>query len=291
MKPNDTLIVRIKADETPIFITSYSMAGLGGLHLEVERVDVVNPAPAPAKIAARGRKVRVGAPSEPLALGGAAPKASAVMASSVRYSDDGRPILPTRIVAHISRLGDVSFVDQPAAGRPDQRLPIEAFKIEPLSELGVMDIEYKGLTEKGVESPWTPGGVFCGTKGMKLALAGFSVRVKGEKARLYECRYTGRFVSGAQVGPLMNGAPLHTGRLDDFLVALEVEFLPLQVQGSPLPSPRRDEWASAPAQAPARAAAPVFKPLQWSEEDAEAPAPPPRRVVGPRFSVFRDDGE
>jgi len=35
----------------------------------------------------------------------------------------------------------------------------------------------------------------------------------------------------------------------------------------------------------------VFKPLQWSAEDTDAKAAPPRRVVGPRFSIFRDDGE
>ena len=50
------------------------------------------------------------------------------------------------------------FVDVAWAGLVGQRLWIESFAVEPEPPLGNGDIEYKGLTATGFETPWLAGG-------------------------------------------------------------------------------------------------------------------------------------
>jgi len=69
------------------------------------------------------------------------------------------------------------------------------------------DIEYKGLTGSGFETPWMSDEKMCGTKGMSVPLVGFAVRLKpGPKTGAYDCEYSGFFKSGITIGPLRNGA-------------------------------------------------------------------------------------
>ena len=171
--------------------------------------------------------------------------------------------------------------------------------IEPLAGLAASDIEYKGLTEKGVETPWTAGGAFCGTRQLNLALCGFSIRIKGAKAKQFSCEYRGLFRSGDTVGPVANGQPLRSKSLDDALQAIELSFLEVAATVSSVRQPQPQQPASAATRTPA---APQSSPHQPLAALAPAqPEPPlqlelpkprggPKKPVGPRFSVFREDG-
>ncbi len=60
-------------------------------------------------------------------------------------------------------------------------------------------MEYKGLAVNGVETPWTTGGILCGTRGQALPLIGFAVALRGAAAEHFDCVYEATFVGG---GPL-----------------------------------------------------------------------------------------
>jgi hypothetical protein len=120
----------------------------------------------------------------------------------------------------------MSFTEEPWAGLLGQRLWIESFSIEPQSPLGKGDIEYKGLTVTGFETPWLAGGSSCGTRGMGIPLIAFSVRLKPSATTTqYDCEYSGRFLSGATVGPLRNGAPCRSTAPNDPLEAIQLRIV------------------------------------------------------------------
>src|SRR5215468_2814803 len=99
----------------------------------------------------------------------------------------GQPVR-LQISAHISNRGDVVFIDTDWVGRLGHGMSIEAFSVTPLDQLAIADIEYKGLTGAGFESPWISNGEPCGTRGMGIPLVGFAVRLKGEAAASgYSC--------------------------------------------------------------------------------------------------------
>jgi hypothetical protein len=271
----DILIAKIKVAGTQVLVTSYSARGSAPLSIHVERIDVRRPATAGAALPTTTPLAALSS-SSPIA-GLDAPGSAAVAAlrdrsddlvtgGEARFAEDGRRIVRTQITAHISMRGDVSFVDETWAGVMGERLPIEAFSIRPLELLSADDIEYKALTEKGVETPWISSGQFCGTRQMNLWLSGFAVRLKGKAAKAFDCSYRGSFRSGAIIGPLTNGAPLRSAALDDVLQAIQVtitETGPSQVEAprTPLPPPAATEPEAAIA----------------------------ARPIGPRFSVFREE--
>ena len=120
------------------------------------------------------------------------------------------------IQAHIRTRGDMSFSEIPWAGRVAPGLWIESFSVRPLKRFGVQDIEYKGLTGSGFETPWLSDEKMCGTRGMAVPLVGFAVRLKpGAAAAAYNCEYSGYFQSGVTVGPLRNGAPCRSTVAND----------------------------------------------------------------------------
>jgi hypothetical protein len=64
--------------------------------------------------------------------------------------------------AHICRLGDRLFTGSAWAGYVGQRLWIEAFSVRPLERLRADQIEYKGVSSSGNETPWLTNGAICG---------------------------------------------------------------------------------------------------------------------------------
>jgi GT2 family glycosyltransferase len=135
-------------------------------------------------------------------------------------------IVPLHIAAHIRARGDMTFSDVPWAGRVAPGLWVESFSIRPLHRLGKSDIEYKGLTGSGFETPWLTDEKMCGTKGMAVPLVGFAVRLKPSPATAgYDCEYSGYFQSGATVGPLRNGAPCRSTVANDPLEGIQVRLL------------------------------------------------------------------
>jgi hypothetical protein len=119
----------------------------------------------------------------------------------------------------------MNFADVPWAGRVAPGLWIESFSIKPLAEFEAGDIEYKGLTGSGFETPWLSDDKMCGTKGMSVPLVGFAVRLKpGPRAAEYNCEYSGYFKSGATIGPVRNGAPCRSTVANDPLEGLQVRI-------------------------------------------------------------------
>jgi GT2 family glycosyltransferase/glycosyltransferase involved in cell wall biosynthesis len=249
----DMIILKIIENNTPIVITSLSAGATAPLEIEIEKLDAPRAAAPPGS-----PEPGLLAPSEgPADLAAPAPE---------RRDAQGRRSLRLRIDAHLSNRGDVSFVDELWAGAMGENLPLESFAITPLESLGPDDIEYKGLTANGIETPWTSAGAPCGTRGLGLPLVGFAVRLSPAAAARYDCEYRAAFGSGRIVGPLANGAPCHSETADDLLHAVQVSL----VEKRPALGASGSDQAS-------------------GGEGRTAPQPGAARPVGPRFSPFRQE--
>jgi hypothetical protein len=138
---------------------------------------------------------------------------------------DGSGPLPVEISAHIRTRGDMKFSEVPWAGRVGPGLWIESFSVKPLQRFAAQDVEYKGLTGSGFETPWCSDAAMCGTRGMAVPLVGFAIRLKPSKeAAAFDCEYSGYFKSGVTVGPLRNGAPCRSTVANDPLEGIQVHI-------------------------------------------------------------------
>jgi GT2 family glycosyltransferase len=233
----DMLVAKVSGRAT-ILLTSFQSPTGQTLAIEVDRLDNRAAASDPAR--------QAGAPSFPAAERDAA----APLSSSASQI----PSLPLRINMHIRNVGDRSFVGAEWAGRSGTGRWIEAFSILPIEQIPSLDIEYKGLTAIGTETPWIGNGGDCGTRGKAMALVGFAVRMRQTAVPSgFDCEYSGYFASGTVVGPLKNGAPCRSSLKNDPLEGVQVRITPRSVA------------AAAPGQ---------------SSETA---------IVGPRFSKLRED--
>jgi GT2 family glycosyltransferase/glycosyltransferase involved in cell wall biosynthesis len=252
----DVLVVKVASTPTMVLVTSLRAAGMPPLELTLERLDVKREPPPLA-----GLLTHQAAPAA-AAINGQPQHAPAAPAPAAYLDQDGRRMLRAQVMAHLRNRGDTTYVDTLWAGAPGESLPIEAFSIVPLEGVTPDQIEYKGLTSTGVETPWISGGAICGTRGMDVPLVGFAVRLKPGSSDRYECEYRGAFRSGRIIGPLANGAPCRAAASDDYLEGIQIAIVE-RAQGS--------EWSRlAASMAP--------------EPSAVGP-----RQTGPRFSVFRED--
>jgi GT2 family glycosyltransferase len=134
--------------------------------------------------------------------------------------------VPLQIKTHIRTRGDMTFTDAPWAGRVAPGLWIESFSIQPLKHMTAQDIEYKGLTGTGFETPWLSADQNCGTKGISVPLVGFAMRLKpGPVTSAYECEYFGYYRSGVTVGPLGNGSPCRSMVANDPLEGIQIRIV------------------------------------------------------------------
>ncbi len=130
-----------------------------------------------------------------------------------------------QITAHVQNRGDLPFVTPGWAGCVGERLWIEAFTINPLEGILPEEIEYKALTGTGFETPWSTGGVMCGTRGTSNPLVAFAVRLRGSAAERYECRYRGMFLGSGAVGQVRNGAACKSAFARDPLEGIELQVV------------------------------------------------------------------
>ena len=237
----DVVMARVTGEPVTVLLTSLRVSGAPALALEIQRVD--------------GRSV----------LGPPAVTAGEDDTSGTDTHDG----IGSKITAHVQTRGDMPFVGVAWAGLVGQRLWIESFAIEPEAPLVKGDIEYKGLTATGFETPWLAGGSSCGTRGMGIPLIAFSVRIKPSRSAQYDLEYSGRFLSGATVGPVRNGAPCRSPMPDDPLEAIQLRILERQAPDEELKQPSPAEPAKPPA--PSRRGAAAAK----SEPAAEGPAAKP----------------
>jgi GT2 family glycosyltransferase len=246
---DDVVMARVTGGPVSILLTSLRVAGAPALALEIQRVD--------------GRSV----------LG----HSVAGQADATPDAASPRTGILSKISAHIQNRGDMAFTEEPWAGLLGQRLWIESFSIEPQSPLGKGDIEYKGLTVTGFETPWLAGGSPCGTRGMGIPLIAFSVRLKPSATTAqYDCEYSGRFLSGATVGPLRNGAPCRSTAPNDPLEAIQLRILQRKVpegRGQAAPKAEKPQARRQVSRSKARAKGNTGKPATPSRPGRRASKP------------------
>lgn len=209
----DLLVTKVNGSGATLIMTSLRAPGGEVLSIKVERLESRAEA-APATL--QGPDAVVAGPPVPQQK-----------RSRTAVRDRPRsPLVPMQIGVHVRSRGDMTFTDTPWAGRVAPGLWIEAFCVQPLELFGPGDIEYKGLTGSGFETPWIGDDKMCGTKGMAVPLVGFAVRLKGSEAPAgYDCEYSGYFQSGVTVGPLRNGAPCRSTVANDPLEGIQVRLL------------------------------------------------------------------
>jgi GT2 family glycosyltransferase len=216
--PGDLLVAKVIGAGATLILTSVRAPGGQVLAIKVERLD----ARADASASAAGAVLPATDDN----------KAPAKTAGKLSTLPPGA--VPVQIGAHIRSRGDMIFVDVPWAGRVAPGLWIESFSIRPLDRFGAQDIEYKGLTGSGFETPWVSEEKMCGTKGMAVPLVGFAVRLKpSAAAAAYDCEYSGYFQSGVTVGPLRNGAPCRSTVANDALEGIQVHVVKRSAERPP----------------------------------------------------------
>ncbi len=191
-KQGDTVIIKVSGGTANVILSSYKDADHPDalLSLQVARIDDV-PGAAQAQTVAQ----------------------TAIQAVPVAQPVSRSP--RAEILAHIQRHGDLRFTDSSWAGAVGQRLWIEAFSITPVEGVAPEDIEYKGLTAKGWETPWITGGGMCGSRGLGTPLIGLSIRLRGAAAERFDCLYEGAFVSGYRSPVGQNGSPCRSDAIGD----------------------------------------------------------------------------
>jgi GT2 family glycosyltransferase/glycosyltransferase involved in cell wall biosynthesis len=215
----DLLVTKVNGAGAILVLTSVRAPGGEILSIKVERLEARADAPAgqaTAGIREQGSQER-----------GAAAKPHAGKGNKIpaRNPSDETPV-PLQIGAHVRTRGDMSFFDVPWAGRVAPGLWLESFSVRPLERFAPQDIEYKGLTGSGFETPWLSDDKMCGTRGMSTPLLGFAIRLKpSPEAARYDCEYSGYFASGLTVGPLRNGAPCRSSVASDPLEGIQFRLV------------------------------------------------------------------
>jgi GT2 family glycosyltransferase len=230
----DLLVTKVNGTGATLVMTSLRAPGGEVLSIKVERLE----ARAAALETSRPATAAVPAPSPAASV----PKRQAKRSAKTKTprqpvisaaATDGP--LPLQIGAHIRSRGDMNFADAPWAGRVAPGLWIESFSVRPLQGFSAQDIEYKGLTGSGFETPWLSDEKMCGTKGMSVPLVGFAVRLKpSPAAAAYDCEYSGYFQSRVTIGPLRNGAPCRSTVANDPLEGIQVRLVRRAIVQSPV---------------------------------------------------------
>jgi len=217
----DVLVARVNGAGATLVLTSVRAPSGDVLSIEVERLEsrlqmVQAPAVAEQPVE-QVPDVTAREPNAPLLATPMGPVAEDA-------AEEGT--ISLQIKTHIRARGDMNFSGAPWAGRVAPGLWVESFSVQPLQHLSAHDVEYKGLTGTGFETPWQSDGQNCGTKGMSVPLVGFAVRLRpSAETAPYDCEYSGYFQSGTIVGPLRNGAPCRSTVANDPLEGVQIRLV------------------------------------------------------------------
>ena len=273
--PADMFVVKVTGPGATLVLTSVRAPGGETLAVRIERLE--------------GRSETQAQPAAP----SLAPKPAPAFAAQAAPPRDEVQLpenaVPLRIKAHIRTRGDQTYAEVPWAGRAGQGLWIESFSVQPLEGLGAKDIEYKGLTGSGFETPWITNDQMCGTKGMSVPLIGFALRLKaGAVPDGYDCQYSGYFQSGTICGPFGNGTPCRSTVANDPLEGIQIVIVQRAASSAGARNPAaqaRNHPASLPAAharkapvvAPARAKQVTARQSAKSQKTPARRAPPAAR--------------
>jgi hypothetical protein len=134
------------------------------------------------------------------------------------------PLPSVEILAHVQRVGDQATPGTDWAGVPGRGQAIEGFALMVRGGISADEIEYKAVTSNGWETPWMPGGQFCGTRGQALPLIGVAVRLKGAAAQRFDVAVEAAFINGGKAGPAHNGTPCRSDVIGAPLDGLKLTF-------------------------------------------------------------------
>lgn len=197
-----TVIVRALPGGGRVLITLYTLPGEppAPLDIDIRRLD-------------RHQPVAVGKPAaEPTT------RESPSVASGSRE-------IRSELTVHIERVGDRRFPGQGWVGTRGQQLRIEAFGLKPLETLSASDVEYKACAPQGRETPWVSDGKLCGSRGQRLPLTGFAMRLAPHLRGRFDIIYQGAFFAGGVVGPNRNGEICASPVAEDPLEALNIRLI------------------------------------------------------------------
>jgi len=205
----DMLVVKVTGAGTTLVVNSIRAPGGETLSIKIERLE--------GRVDGENRQVELRAQHSQVTSATSQPAAG-------EQTKAGE--VPLQISAHIRERGDRKFTGASWAGRVGAGKWIESFSIQPLEGLDAQDIEYKGLTAQGFETPWISNDQVCGTRGMAVPLIGFAVRLRpGARTAAYDCECSGYFQSGAIAGPFHNGAPCRSSVAGDPLEGIQVRIM------------------------------------------------------------------
>ncbi|WP_247873781.1 glycosyltransferase [Azospirillum sp. TSH58] len=225
-KPGDTIIIKVSGGPATLVLSSYKHVDRPNalLSLQFARIDDT-PGSQQAATSAQNAPVQ-GTPLQGAPVQSAPIQSAPIQSAPVQAPPAVRP--RAEILAHVQRQGDLRFTDSNWAGAVGQRLWIEAFSITPVEGIAPEDLEYKGLTANGWETPWINGGGMCGSRGLGTPLIGFSIRLRGAAAERFECVYEGAFVSGYRSPAGQNGSPCRSDAIGDALEGILLRFVEKQ---------------------------------------------------------------
>ncbi len=109
-------------------------------------------------------------------------------------TDAGNALVPVRIVAHISHLGDITgplgFVNLES-----DMLTFQGLSIDTAEKL----LEYRVRGQDGAWGPWLQNDIFAGTRGQSKTLTGFTIRLTDDARSGHDLRTFARFAGSGDV--------------------------------------------------------------------------------------------
>ena len=179
------------------------------------------------------------------------------------------------VAAHIYGRGDVAGRLGRWMGERGSKRWVEGFGLMPSAGVAASDIEYQAVLGRNLQSPWSEGGQFCGSRGMSLPILGLRVRLRGAAAKTHKLSVSASFLDGTEVGPVSDGEACEAPSLSP-LEAFQVMLEPLRQAQAPAPdrparpnaAPKRSQGRTLTATAPAK------------NMRQKAPEPPAKKGAG-----------
>ncbi len=109
------------------------------------------------------------------------------------------PAAGAALLVHLEGQGDRTGAAGEWLGDLEGVLCIEGFSITPPPGMEAAGLEYQGIMGADWRTPWFPAGAFCGSRGLRLPLLGFRLRLAGTG---FACQASGSFAGGGVVGPV-----------------------------------------------------------------------------------------
>ncbi|WP_207541322.1 hypothetical protein [Sabulicella rubraurantiaca] len=184
----DALLVAVASEEARLLLTSYNLLEHKGAkppRMHVQRLDV------PGQQASLGPVREEEKPRAPVRAPAAVPPAAATRGANT-------------MLLHIARVGDRAGALGEWLGLREPGCVIEGIQLAPPEGVPPEELEYQVVLGRGWTSPWSQGGEFCGSRGMRLPVQGLRVALRGASAERFTVHVEAVTASGQTLGPTGN---------------------------------------------------------------------------------------